>query len=209
MIQFIAPGPVRRLFVIAGLLGFAGLAQGCVVAAGAGAGALVAVAASKDKPAKQSRNDKTLESSVRHALHDADDKLASRVGVTAFDGHVVLTGAVFTRDDRIKAAKVAWNVKHVKDVQNEIQVGDVGGPGRDADDAWISSQVRSAIRGYQVTAGVGYKVQTVNGVVYLMGVAPNRADLDGITDRASRVRGVKKVVSLVRVKEPERRTAER
>jgi osmotically-inducible protein OsmY len=209
MTQFIAPWAARRFLLIAGLLGFAGLAQGCVIAAGAGAGALVAVSTSKEKPAKQSRNDEKLEKSVRRALKDSDDTLASRVGVTAFDGHVVLTGAVPLRDDRIKAAKIAWNVKNVKDVQNEIQVGDIGGSGRDADDAWISSRVRNAIHGYQVVADVGYKVETVNGVVYLMGVAPSRADLDRVTDRASRVKGVKKVVSLVRVRELDRKTASR
>jgi osmotically-inducible protein OsmY len=206
MIQFIAPGPARRLVVIAGLLGFAGLAQGCVPVV-VGAGAAVAVTAAQDRPAKEAVNDQNLDLSIRRALYKEDEKLGGHVGVTVIEGHVVLTGAVFTQDDRIKAAKVAWGFKDVKDVQNEIQVGDVGGPGRYAHDAWISTRVRTAIIGDKNAKDVNYKVETVNGVVYLMGIARSRAELDGVTDRASRVGGVKKVVSLVRVKQSDEKTA--
>ncbi len=63
----------------------------------------------------------------------------------------------------------------MKDVHNEIQVGDVGGPGRYAKDAWITTRVRTAIIGDKKAKDVNYKVETVNGVVYLMGIARSRA----------------------------------
>jgi osmotically-inducible protein OsmY len=208
MTEFIAPGAVRRLLVIAGLLGFAGFAQGCVPVV-VGAGAAVAVTAAQNRPVKEAAGDQNLDLSIRRGLYKKDKDLGSRVGVSVIEGHVVLTGAVPKWEDRVAAAKVAWGFKNVKDVQNEIQVGDVGGPGRYAKDAWISTRVRAAIINDDKAKDVNYKVETVNGVVYLIGIARSREELDSVTDKARRVSGVKKVVSLVRVKTPERKTAER
>jgi osmotically-inducible protein OsmY len=206
MNQFIESVPVRRLLLVAGLLSFAALAQGCVIAA-AGAGTAVAVTAAQDRPAKQAAIDENVDLSIRKALYKENENLGGRIGVSVVEGHVVLTGTVFNRDDRITAAKIAWGFKDVKDVQNEIQVGDPGGPVRYAKDAWITTRVRTAIIGDKNAKDVNYKVETVNGVVYLMGIARSQAELDGITDRASRIGGVKKVVCLVRLKDRGQETA--
>lgn len=195
-----------RLAVVAGLLSFAALAQGCVVAA-AGAGTAVGVAAAQDRPVSKAVSDENLTLSIRRALYDADKKLGGRVGVKVFEGHVDLTGVVTSRDDRIKAAKIAWNFKDVKDVQNEIQVGEPGGPIRHIKDSWITTRVKTALFADKNVKDVNYSVETVKGVVYLMGMARSRQELDDAIAKTRRIGGVKKVVSLVRV-EPRKMASE-
>ena len=162
---------------------------------------MVGATAAQDRPMKEAVSDTNLDLSIRRAIGKEDRNLAGRIGVSVIEGHVVLTGTVFNRDDRITAAKVAWNIEGVKDVQNEIQVGNPGGPVRFAKDSWITTRVKTALFGDKTVKEVNYDVETVNGVVYLMGIARSQTELDEVTDKASRVGGVKKVVSLVRLKD--------
>jgi osmotically-inducible protein OsmY len=199
MMSFIAPTPCCRVLVVAGLLSFAAFAQGCVVAAAGGAAAAGATVA-QDRPVKEAVSDSNLDLSIRRGLYKEDSTLGGRVGVSVIEGRVVLTGTVMSRDDRIKAAQVAWSFADVKEVHNEIQVGDPGGPIRYAKDSWITTRVKTTLLGDKQVKSVNYDVETVNGVVYLMGIAQSQEELDDATDRVSRIGGVKKVVSLVRLK---------
>jgi osmotically-inducible protein OsmY len=188
----------RRLFVVAGLLSFAGLAQGCVAVAGGGA-AVAGTAVAQDRPVKEAVSDENLNLSIRRELDKKD--LDHLVDVSVIEGHVVLTGTVQTQDQRIDAAKAAWAFKDVKDVDNEVQIGDPGGPVRYAKDAWITTRVRTTLWGDKSVKGVNYDVETVRGTVYLMGTARSREELDTAIEKVRRIGGVKKVVSLVRIEE--------
>jgi len=57
----------------------------------------------------------------------------SRVVVKADDGRVILTGTVPTYYDYTRAADDAWRVGGVRDVDNELLVGLIGGAVTDAD----------------------------------------------------------------------------
>ena len=57
----------------------------------------------------------------------------SRVVVKADDGRVILTGTVPTYYDHTRAADDAWRVGGVRDVDNELLVGLIGGAVTDAD----------------------------------------------------------------------------
>lgn len=189
-----------RLFLLAGLLCFAFLAQGCVAVAGGGA-VVAGSTVAQDRSVGKAVSDENLNLSIRSALYKKSDNLGSRVDVSVMQGHVVLTGAVLSQDDRIDAARIAWGFKDVKDVDNEIQVGEPGGPVRTVKDAWITTRVRTTLWGDKNVKGVNYDVETVKGIVYLMGTAKNREELDAAVQKVRRIGGVKKVVSLVRIQE--------
>ena len=196
-----------RLLFLAVLLCFAFLAQGCVAVAGGGA-VVAGSTVAQDRSVGKAVSDEDLNLSIRRALYKKSDNLGSRVDVSVMQGHVVLTGAVFSQDDRIDAAKIAWSFKDVKDVDNELQVGEPGGPIRTVKDAWITTRVRTTLWGDKNVKGVNYDVETVKGVVYLMGTARSRLELENAVEKVRRIGGVKKVVSLVRVVPPkEQKTA--
>ena len=52
---------------------------------------------------------------------------------------------------------------------------------------------------------VNYTVETVNGIVYLMGIARSRPALDKVTTHARNIAGVQKVISHVRLSGDDRR----
>jgi osmotically-inducible protein OsmY len=76
-----------------------------------------------------------------------------------------------------------------------------------AKDTWITTQLRTKILTDTEIFDINYTVETVNGVVYLLGIAKTQEELDRVTDHARNINGVVKVVSHVRLKEdPARRT---
>ena len=57
-------------------------------------------------------------------------------------------------------------------------------------------------------ADINYTFDTVNGVVYILGIAQDREELDRVTTHASNIAGVAKVVSHAVLKDdPERKSS--
>ncbi|GAT75570.1 transport-associated domain-containing protein [Ehrlichia ruminantium] len=124
------------------------------------------------------------------------------VTVKVSEGRVLLIGNVKSSEDQIKAEKVAWHQKDVKEVVNEIVVDKASINIKEAAvDAMISAQVKARILSQSKVRSMNYSVNTVNGTVYLMGIAQNQAELDKVVAIARKVKKVKQVISYVRLKD--------
>ncbi|QGR02722.1 BON domain-containing protein [Ehrlichia ruminantium] len=124
------------------------------------------------------------------------------VTVKVSEGRVLLIGTVKSLEDQIKAERVAWHQKDVKEVVNEIVVDKASINLKEAAiDAMISAQVKARILSQSKVRSMNYSVNTVNGTVYLMGIAQNQAELDKVVAIARKVKKVKQVISYVRLKD--------
>jgi osmotically-inducible protein OsmY len=85
-------------------------------------------------------------------------------------------------------------------VLNEIQVTDRGGLLDFALDTWVSTQLRTKLLLDRDIRALNYNVETVNGVIYLIGIAQNELELERVTNHARTIENVVKVVSHVRIK---------
>ena len=94
---------------------------------------------------------------------------------------------------------LTWKVAGVTDVLNEIQISDAGFLNT-AKDAWITTQLTSKITLDQDILAINYSVETVNGIVYLIGIAQSQAELDRVAAYARNISYVRKIISHVRVK---------
>lgn len=126
------------------------------------------------------------------------NQLVFNLNIEVIEGRVYLTGRVNDPDVRVDAVRLAWQVSGVKEVVNEIQI-DGSNIKSYASDVWILSQLSARLLVAKEVRSVNYSTDCVNGVVYLMGIARNREELGIVTDIASRIKGVKRVVSHVRV----------
>jgi osmotically-inducible protein OsmY len=122
------------------------------------------------------------------------------VDVEVSDRFVLLSGRVPSEADRVEAERIAWTARSVDEVANELVVGKFN-LGRDVNDRWITEQVRARIIADGEVKGVNYNIQVFDGVVYLLGFARSDDELRRAAEHASRVKGVKKVVSYVKMRE--------
>ncbi len=173
--------------------------SGCasvVIGAGAAAGAAVA----QERSIGAAIDDKGIQFRVNAELLRYDEKVFRRIDVKSVEGRVVLTGTVPRPEDRLEAARLAWTVETVKTVANELIVQDETSVVDFARDSWITTQLRARMLGDVEVLDINYTVETVNGIVYLMGIAQDVRELDRITRHARAIRGVQRVVSHVRLK---------
>lgn len=122
-----------------------------------------------------------------------------KLDMTVNEGRVLLTGVVQDPEERVEAVRLAWQPKGVKQVINEIRVAQSEGIAGFAKDSWLSAQIRTKITFDGDILSINYSIDTVQGVVYLLGIAQHREELNRVIEAARTVSGVKKVVSYVRI----------
>lgn len=182
------------------------LLSGCVTLAmtGATAGARVY---SQDRTLGNAIDDLAIETRINNLFVQTDiDDLFQNVDADVLEGRVLLTGGVKDYDTALKAVELSWQVKGVREVINEIRMRDKNADiSNDAEDLWITTQIEGELL---ITTGIrsaNYNIETEAGVVTLMGIAQDRAELEKVTDIVRRTKGVKKVVSHVMMKDDPRR----
>lgn len=174
----------------------------------AGGVASVGIAAVQERSIGAAIDDAAIQVQIKHRLLQADDDLFVRVSSEVHEGRVLLTGVVPTPEDRVEAVRLAWQADGVLEVLNEIQVADRGGVIDYLRDVRITAQLRFQMLRDRAVSDVNFSIETVNGIVYLMGVARTEAELGKVTTHARNIAGVRKVVSHVRLSGDPRRGKE-
>lgn len=181
------------------LLTLAGVGNSGCVPLVIGAGAATGVTIVQERSVGAALDDTTIRLNIEALLLKEEEPMAGKVGVEVLEGRVLLTGAVHSPDDRIRATSVAWRSPGVKEVINEIQVTDKSGLGNLAKDSWITTKLRTRILADTSIMDINYSIETVNGVIYLLGIAKTQEELNRVTNYARNISGVERVVSYVRV----------
>ena len=171
----------------------------CGPGAVAGGGASVGVAVAQERSVGGAIDDTVIASQIVSNLYQFDIELLRLVSAEVIEGRVLLTGSVATPESRVDAVRLTWQVDGVGEVLNEIQVTDDSGLVDFALDTWISTQLRTKLLLDRDIKALNYNVETVNGVVYMIGIAQDEIELNRVTNHARTIVNVTKVISHVRV----------
>ena len=194
------PITFARLAAVAGAVALGLLQAACTPAGTAvGAGATAGVAAAQERGLGGAIEDTRIRAQLNHLWLQEDEVLYRKVSLQIYGGRVLVTGIVPTEEMRRKAIKLAWQPEGVKEVINELRIGESPGAEAFARDTWISAQLKSELLFDSEISSINYSVETVDGVVFLMGAAQSQAELDRVVDHARNIAHVKKVVSYVEV----------
>jgi len=185
---------LRNVCLLLGLLTIAGCA-GAVI----GGGAAVGTAAYQERGVRGVARDIATATRIRTGLINAGEKYISGVGVEVYEGRALLTGVLADEATRAQAVGLVWKVEGVKDVLNEIQIG--ASSLRDlAKDSWVTTQLKTKVAFDREILAINYSMETVNGTVYLIGIAQNQKELDRVIAHARDIHYVRNIISHVRVK---------
>jgi osmotically-inducible protein OsmY len=202
-----APRPTRAAgaaAAVALLLGVAGVLAGCTTAA-VGGGATAAVAAAEERGLDGAIYDGRIQTTINYKWLEYDKDMFAALNTSIYERRVLLTGVATSEEKRNAAVRLAWEVRGVKEVINEIIVDPSGTSGTYARDTWISAQLRSKILFDKDIDAINYSIDTVRGTVYLLGVAQSRAEVDRVINHARNLEYVTKVVNYVMLKDDPRR----
>lgn len=176
------------------------MASACTpVGMAVGAGATAGTAASKEGGIGGAFSDASIKGRINEAWFQYDISTFSKLSTTVNQGRVLVTGVVQNPQDRVEAVRLVWQVPGVKQVMNEIRVADSEGVPGFVRDNWITTRLRTAITFDKEISSLNYSIDTVQGVVYLMGVSMNQRELDRVMEIARTIPNVKQVVSYVKM----------
>lgn len=176
------------------------LASACTpVGMAVGAGATAGTAASKEGGIGGAFSDASIKGRINEAWFQYDISTFSKLSTTVNQGRVLVTGVVQNPQDRVEAVRLVWQVPGVKQVMNEVRVADSEGVPGFVRDNWITTRLRTAITFDREISSLNYSIDTVQGVVYLMGVAMNARELERVQEVARTIPNVKQVVSYVKM----------
>ena len=165
-----------------------------------GAGASVVRASQTERGLKGSAEDLQTRAEVLHYLFQKDVDLFSSVSVSVTEGRILLTGKVRGPKDRINATKLAWKANGVAEVINELQIIDRSSVADQAKDILINKSVQARLLVNQEIKFINYTVDTVNGTVYLFGIAQNHEELERVIAVVRQTNYVKNIVNYVTIK---------
>ena len=165
-----------------------------------GAGASVVRASQTERGLKGSAEDLQTRAEVLHYLFQKDVDLFSAVSVSVTQGRVLLTGKVRGPTDRINATKLAWKATGVAEVINELQIIDRSSITDRAKDILINKSVQARLLVNQEIQFINYTVDTVNGTVYLFGIAQNHEELERVIAVVRQTNYVENIVNYVTIK---------
>ena len=168
----------------------------------AGTGAAVGVSAAREGGIRSTAKDLQIKALINDKWFKYDLNTFSKLNITVNQGRVLLTGVVQNSTDRVEAVRLAWQVDGVRQVINEIRVAEGEGVSGYIKDQWITTRLRTALTFNKDVQSINYTIDTVNGTVYLMGVAQNQIEIDRAIEEARTIPNVKQVVSYVKIAGP-------
>lgn len=167
-----------------------------------GAGATAGVAAAREGGIKSSLTDARINADISDRWFKYDLNTFAKLNITVNQGRVLLTGVVQDPQDRVEAVRLAWQAEGVKQLINEIRIADSEGLKGYLKDTWVSAQIRTSLTFDRDVQSLNFSVDTVQGVVYLMGVAQNQSELDRVKAIARSTSNVDQVVSYIKIAGP-------
>lgn len=187
---------LSRLFCVGLSVTAAMLLSSCTpIGMAAGAGATLGIASAKEGGISSSATDLRIKASISEKWFSYKVDTFTKLSLTVDQGRVLITGTVQNPDDRVEAVRLAWQVNGVKQVINEIRVAESEGFQGYVKDGWITTRLRTAMTFDKAIHSINYSIDTVNGIVYLMGVSRSQEELDKVIALARTIPGVKQVIS--------------
>ena len=126
-----------------------------------------------------------------------DKKYLLSVKSKVLDGRIFLTGKVENPEEKLKITKLAWEIKGVRSVRNDIKIKEEFNFKQSAKDLLITSQLRAALIFNKNIKATNYKIDTYKKRIYIYGIAITSDEKDEVIKEAKEVLDVKDVVASI------------
>ena len=193
-----------RLSLTVAVMALGGLLlSGCAPAI-VGVGTAAVAASSTEKGLTTSVSDSVIYTKIQDMFIQEDASLSTVVDLTVNDAAVLMTGKVKTPEEKVLATRLAWEVRGVREVINELQVTDTSSIKDVAKDLAASAQLRGKLIADSSVSSLNFSIDVVNGTVYLSGVAADAEGMNRVVGHARELRFAQQVVNYITLRSDQR-----
>ena len=170
--------------------------SGCATAV-LGVGTAAVAASTTEKGLTTSVNDAAIVTKIKDRFIQSNFSLVTAADISVNDGSVLMTGKVKTPEEKVQATRIAWEIKGVREVVNELQVSDTSSLKDLAKDLAASATLRGKLIADGDISSLNFNIDVVNGTIYLSGIAADAAEMNRVVAHAQEVRFTRKVVNYI------------
>jgi osmotically-inducible protein OsmY len=167
----------------------------------ASGGSATMIVAEGDRSLGTVVDDATIKLNLSAKFLKSENRLFLDVNSNVTEGRVLLTGLVDTQEIRIEAVRKVWEINGVREVINEIEVGNKTTLKEYMNDLWINTQVKSLAARTIGLRSFSYNFETIKGKVYIAGITSRPEQLQAIVESTKTIKGVNEIVNYVVIKE--------
>ena len=139
-------------------------------------------------------DDSIMQKSFIGRLTLTDKKYIINISVKVIDGNIYISGKVDEPEEKLKIIKMAWETKGVRSVQSTVSIKGNKNFKNTAKDILITSQLRTALIFNKLTKATNYTLDTINGKIYIFGIAMTKDEKEKVISEANEIHGVKEVI---------------
>tara|TARA_B100000131_G_scaffold172033_1_gene166240 strand:+ start:303 stop:893 length:591 start_codon:yes stop_codon:yes gene_type:complete len=139
-------------------------------------------------------DDSIMQKNLLGRLALTDKKYIIDIGIKVIDGNIFLSGKVDEPEEKLKIIKMAWETKGTRSVQSAVIIKGQTNFKNTAKDVLITSQLRTALLFNKDTKSSNYTIDTINGKIYIFGIAMTKDEKKKVISEANEIHGVKEVV---------------
>ena len=139
-------------------------------------------------------DDSIMQKNLIGRLALTDKKYIISISAKVLDGNIYLTGKVSEPEEKLKIIKMAWETKGVRSVQSTVTIKGNNNFKSTARDILITSQLRTALIFNKLTKATNYTIDTINGKIYIFGIAMTKKEKEKVISEADQIHGVKEVI---------------
>ena len=154
-------------------------------------------AATKEKGFGTSLNDNIIKTKISNLIYKFNKELIADTKVFVNSGSVLFTGKVKKPNDKIELTKIAWTVRDVREVNNEIQITDTSSIKNIARDIASLGEIRAKIMSDKSINSINFSIDVVNDKAYLSGIAENEIEMKLVKNHALSAKFVKEVFNYI------------
>ena len=190
---------LNKITILSIFLSFILILTNCSVPVATGVATKAVTVSNSDRSIGEFVDDVLIKTVLKNSYFDQSEKIFFNVDVEVSQGRVLLTGTVDNIDLRIEATRIAWGVKGVQTVINEIQISESNSILDFADDLVISTKVMAKIMLDEDVNSLNYNIETVNKIVYIIGISGSSDEKQKVIDLSKEVFGVEEVVDYITI----------
>ena len=190
---------IKFLFTILILFVF----QSCAPLIGA-AGIASIGAASKEKGIGISLSDTLIHTKISNKIFKFNPDIIANTKVFVNNGSILITGKVTIPDDKIELTKIVWEIKGVKEVNNEIQVSNDSSIRNIARDIASIGEIRARLLTDKRINSLNFSIEVIDDKAYIVGIAESKEEMKLVKDQASSARFIKEVFNYIVVSDDKR-----
>jgi len=142
-------------------------------------------------------DDSIMQKNLTAKIIIKDKKYLLSVKSKVIDGRIFLTGKVDNPEEKLQLTKLAWEIKGVRSVRNDIKIKEEFNFKRSAKDILITSQLRTAIIFNKNIKATNYQIDTYKKKIYVYGIALTSEEKDLVISEAKEILDVEDVIASI------------